>query len=201
MAGVLRVLVDGDKHHHHQGPNDDRCDDDDDLRSPHGANRARWGGGRNLPGPSHGYRTRMTPRIRLGGILLGAGVGGFLTGTVVSQVLRWQFLADGTAEDGRSVTDLHGLAVAASVVQLSIWILAVAGVGLLWYGSDRGDRQLPWRAVAGWALIGWGVVTAVLGLADSIVAVDSRRALDGALVVAGLLLVGAGWRLATASAR
>lgn len=60
------------------------------------------------------------------------------------------------------MTDLHGLAVAASMVRLSIWILAVAGVGLLWYGSDRGDRQVSWRAVAGWALIGWGVVAGLL---------------------------------------
>lgn len=93
------------------------------------------------------------------------------------------------------MTDVHGLAAVASVVQLGIWILAVAGVGLLWYGSDRGDRPLPGRAIAGWALVGWGTVTAVLGLADGIVAADARRALDVALVVAGLVLVGAGWRL------
>ncbi|TVR23815.1 MAG: DUF2243 domain-containing protein [Ilumatobacter sp.] len=143
----------------------------------------------------------MTRTVRLGGILFGAGVGGFLTAMAVSQILRWRSLADGTREDGLPVTDVHGLAVAASVVQVSIWILAMVGIGLLWHGSDRGDRPLPGRAVGGWALVGWGTVTGVLGLADLLVATDARRALDTALVVAGLVLVGLGLRLVRTGGR
>lgn len=137
---------------------------------------------------------RLTARARLGGALLGAGIGGFLTSTVVNQVLRWRTLTDDTGEP-RSVTDVHGLAVAAAVVQVSIWALAVAGIAVLWYGSDRGARPLPNRVVLGWALIGWGGLTAALGLADGIIAVDVRRALDIALVASGALLVVAGWRV------
>ena len=143
----------------------------------------------------------MTRTVRLGGILFGAGAGGFLTAMAVSQILRWRSLADGTREDGRPVADIHGLAVAASVVQLSIWILAVVGIGLLWNGSDRGDRRLPGRAVAGWALVGWGAVTGVLGVADLLVATDARRALDIALAAAGFVLVGVGLRLVRTGGR
>lgn len=144
------------------------------------------------PGP----RTDAPARsVRLGGLFFGAGAGGFLTATAVSQVLRWRSLADGTRQDDRALADVHGLAVAASLAQLSIWILAVVGIGLLWNGSERGDRRLSGRTVTGWALVGWGAITGLLGLADLVVAADARRALDAALIAAGLVLVGLGLRL------
>ena len=140
----------------------------------------------------------MRARARVGGLLLGAGIGGFLTGTVVQQVLRWRTLTEGP-DERRVVTDVHGLAVAAGLVQVTIWILAVAGIAVLWYSSDRGARPLPGRVVAGWALIGWGALTAALGLTDGILAPDVRRALDVGLVVAGVLLAATGWRVRRAT--
>jgi uncharacterized membrane protein len=104
-------------------------------------------------------------RVRAAAILLGAGLGGFLDGIVLHQILHWhQMLSARVPPD--SLEAMMRNTVADGWFHLAVWILTVAGIGLLWSGV-RGAGRLPSaRAVCGYALVGWGAFNLVEGIVN-----------------------------------
>ena len=91
--------------------------------------------------------------------MLGFGLGMFVDGIVLHQLLQWHHLV----AEYESTTDVPGLEENTfwdGVFHLSAWAVTLAGSMLLWR-SRSVPTALPARAFAGLLLIGWGAFNAV----------------------------------------
>lgn len=139
-----------------------------------------------------------------GALLLGAGLGGFVDGILLHQVLQWHHIASSagvpvdTVEGLRLNTLLDGLFHAAT------WLLTVLGIALLWRGARRGVR-LPWSRLLGGALMGFGLFNLVEGMVNhqllglhhvnETAPPDQWLAWDLAFLASGLILFALGFLL------
>lgn len=139
---------------------------------------------------------------RLPGLLLGLGLGGFIDGIVVHQLLQWHHMV--SSVDRWPPTTLAGLeanTVADGLFHAATWILVVAGLIATFVAWRRGRLGPPLSFHFGLLLAGWGIFNLVEGLVDHhILEVHHVRDDLGAplewdigfLVLGALLLVG-GW--------
>jgi uncharacterized membrane protein len=105
--------------------------------------------------------------LRLPGILLGVGLGGFIDGIVLHQVLQWHHMLTATSEHpATTVAGLEANTLADGLFHVAAWLFVVAG---LWIGARalRAGRALPpRRAQLGLLLVGWGAFNVVEGVVD-----------------------------------
>ncbi len=145
-----------------------------------------------------GTATLRTDLRRLAPLLLtGFGLGAFLDGIVLHQVLQWHHLVVARVP----ADDLAGLEANTlwdGVFHLVSWLVVVAG--LVWVlRSRRALRPVPWRALTGALLAGWGafnitdqVVFHLLLGAHHIRMVADYQVYDWGYTAIGAALV-AGW--------
>jgi uncharacterized membrane protein len=101
------------------------------------------------------------------GILLGVGLGGFVDGILLHQVLQWHHML--TAEGCCPATTVAGLeanTLADGFFHVATWfavVIATTAMVKLW---QRGRLAPPWRRHVGLALAGWGLFNLVEGLID-----------------------------------
>jgi uncharacterized membrane protein len=109
---------------------------------------------------------RSPPRAP--GFILGLGLGGFIDGIVLHQVLQWHHLLTGDAggEPMDTVAGLEANTLADGFFHLATWLLVVLGIALTVRAWRRGDWAPPWRLQVGLLLAGWGVFNVVEGLID-----------------------------------
>ena len=98
-------------------------------------------------------------------VLLGTGMGGFVDGIVLHQILQWHSMLSSI----RPPTDLVTMKVNMmwdGLFHAFTWLTTALGLGLLWHSGGRPD--VPWsgRTMAGGLLIGWGAFNAIEGLID-----------------------------------
>ena len=152
----------------------------------------------------HGTAARMLP-----GIVLGLGLGGFLDGMVLHQIMQWHNMGSAivppTTMDAmkRNMT-WDGLFHAGT------WLLAIAGVYLLLGAARRGERMPGRGQFTGQLLLGWGIFNLVEGLIDHhLLGIHHVRdvpvhvpAWDWLfLAIGGLGFVAIGWQLARRTSR
>jgi uncharacterized membrane protein len=107
---------------------------------------------------------RVTSRVAVGGVLLGIGLGGFLDGIVLHQVLQWHHML--TSHGDYPATTVAGLETNTlwdGLFHLVAWLATVAGVVLLWRGRAA---SWPARLLTGLVLAGWGAFNLVEGTID-----------------------------------
>ena len=139
-----------------------------------------------------------------GGLLLGLGIGGFIDGIVLHQILQWHNMGsavlppttmDAMAQNMR----WDGLFHAATLV------LTLVGIVLLWREGQRGTAPRTLRVLGGQMLLGWGIFNLVEGLIDhQLLGLHHVRDLPVHvpiydwifLAVGGLAFIGLGWWLA-----
>lgn len=138
-------------------------------------------------------------------LLLGIGLGGFIDGIVLHQILQWHHIL--SSEGCCSPDTLSGLednTLADGVFHLGTWVIVLAGTLLALRAWRRGALSPPRRAHLGAMLAGWGAFNLVEGLVDHhLLGIHHVRddlggplgwdlaflALGAALLVAGALLV------------
>ncbi|MDZ8186740.1 MAG: DUF2243 domain-containing protein [Nostoc sp. ChiSLP02] len=107
---------------------------------------------------------RRTPLI-IAGVFLGLGLGGFVDGILLHQLLQWHHmlsnirpLTNDTNQDLNMVWD--------GLFHAFDWILTVVGITLLWRAGGRDD--VPWssQTFVGSILIGAGLFNLVEGVID-----------------------------------
>jgi uncharacterized membrane protein len=105
---------------------------------------------------------------RAPGFVLGLGLGGFLDGIVLHQILQWHHMLTGDAggEPMSTVAGLEANTVVDGVFHLATWLLVVAATVLTLRAWQRRELAPPWRAHVGMALAGWGAFNLVEGLID-----------------------------------
>ena len=123
-----------------------------------------------------GSRTDAPPRsIRLPGIVLGVGLGGFLDGILLHQLLQWHHLLTSTDTDNigvkyyspHTVSGLQMNTVWDGVFHTVCWLSVLTGLGVL-YSRVTHQRRRVWtsRVLWGWILVGWGLFNLVEGIID-----------------------------------
>jgi uncharacterized membrane protein len=136
--------------------------------------------------------------LRAPGIVLGAGLGGFVDGIVLHQILQWHHLLTSTEEyPASTLENLEVNTLWDGIFHLATLVLVAVGVALLWKAQPR--RGLG-RVLVGWSLVGWGIFNVVEGIVDHhILRIHHVRSgpnevlYDIAFLVFGAVLVVAGY--------
>ncbi|HZB28984.1 MAG TPA: DUF2243 domain-containing protein [Streptosporangiaceae bacterium] len=152
------------------------------------------------------HLTETPSATRVPGIVLGVGIGGFIDGIVLHQLLEWHHMLSSwypiSGERNMRVN-----MVGDGLFHLFCLLVVLAGVALL---TNAGPRLIhgDGRRLAGWMLAGWGVFNLVEGVLDHIILrVHHVRSGAGELgydlgfLVLGAALVGIGAMIGRRSAR
>ncbi len=150
-------------------------------------------------------RAEAITRTRLPGILLGMGLGGFVDGIVLHQILQWHHML--TSEGSYPKTTVAGLETNTlwdGLFHASTWVAVAVGVWILWRRTGDSRWAMSGRAFGGWMLVGWGLFNLVEGTANHQIltihhvreGVGHQTAYDIGFLAFGALLVLAGWALA-----
>jgi uncharacterized membrane protein len=99
--------------------------------------------------------------------VLGLGLGGFIDGILLHQILQWHHLLTATGDHpSDTVSGLESNALADGFFHLATWFLVAAAMVLTVRAWRRGELAPPWRAHVGMMLAGWGAFNLVEGLID-----------------------------------
>ncbi|MFD0068848.1 DUF2243 domain-containing protein [Streptomyces sp. NPDC059944] len=150
------------------------------------------------------------------GIILGVGLGGFVDGILLHQLLQWHHMLTSTNHDRigvkyynpHTVSGLEMNTVWDGIFHTVCWLAVFLGLALL-YSRVTHNRRAVWasRVLWGWILVGWGLFNLVEGILDhQILGIhhvhggahqgwwDTAFLLFGALLVAGGYLLVRGGR-------
>ncbi|MFG2075174.1 DUF2243 domain-containing protein [Nonomuraea maritima] len=143
-------------------------------------------------------------RIRLPGAILGVGLGGFVDGILLHQILQWHHMLSSTAAyPADTVPGLRMNTLGDGLFHTVTWLAVLIGLGLL-YSRVLSSRGRVWRSRAlwGWVLIGWGLFNLAEGVIDHhLLGIHHVRTgpqelwWDLGFLLLGALLVLAGWTL------
>ncbi|GAA2594705.1 DUF2243 domain-containing protein [Actinomadura fulvescens] len=144
--------------------------------------------------------------------ILGVGLGGFVDGIMLHQVLQWHHMLSSTGSDRIGVREyptdtVPGLEMNTlwdGFFHVFTWLAVLTGLALL-YSRLSHPRSGVWRSRAlwGWLAVGWGLFNLVEGLIDhQILGIHHVRAgahqawWDLGFLLLGAALVGGGLLLA-----
>jgi uncharacterized membrane protein len=144
-------------------------------------------------------------RPRAPGILLGIGLGGFVDGIVLHQLLQWHHML--TSEGSYPKSTVAGLETNTlwdGLFHVATWVAVLIGIWVLWRRTTDWRWAISGRAFVGWMLVGWGLFNLVEGIVDHQIltihhvreGVDNTWAYDVGFLLFGALLVIGGWLLA-----
>jgi uncharacterized membrane protein len=156
-------------------------------------------------------RTRRGPELALPGTVLGVGLGGFVDGIVLHQVLQWHHMLSSTdtaridvpAHSPETVAGLQVNVLWDGLFHVGTWFAVVLGVVLLVTRIRRHPgRTFRQRLLWGWVLVGWGVFNLVEGVINHhVLGIHHVRSgpyqtwWDLGFLAFGALLVVGGWLL------
>ena len=106
--------------------------------------------------------------MRAPAFLLGLGLGGFVDGIVLHQILQWHHMIS----DERTTATVQGLeanTLADGLFHAATWVLVAVGSAMMLRAWQRGELAPPWRAHAGMLLAGWGTFNVVEGIVDHLI--------------------------------
>ncbi|MGW8376637.1 DUF2243 domain-containing protein [Streptomyces sp. ODS28] len=153
----------------------------------------------------------MRKGITLPGILLGVGLGGFVDGILLHQLLQWHHMLTSAATShiglrpypADTVPGLRMNTVWDGVFHTVCWLSVLSGLAVL-HSRVTHDRRRVWgsRVLWGWILAGWGLFNLVEGVLDHhILGIHHVRSGPGQLwwdlgfLALGALLLAGGWAL------
>jgi uncharacterized membrane protein len=98
---------------------------------------------------------------------MGLGLGGFVDGIVLHQLLQWHHLLTGDNGGEPSTTaGLEANTLADGFFHLATWLLVVTAMLLTVRAWQRRELAPPWRGHFGMLLAGWGAFNVVEGVID-----------------------------------
>ena len=110
--------------------------------------------------------TGLGARYNRGGILLGIGLGGFVDGIVLHQILQWHhMLTSEGSYPAKTVAGLETNTLWDGLFHASSWIFAVAGL-LMVTAATRAGYRAGVPHLLGLLLAGWGAFNLVEGTVD-----------------------------------
>jgi uncharacterized membrane protein len=107
---------------------------------------------------------RRTPLVAAG-LLLGAGLGGFVDGILLHQILQWHNMLSGQLPPDTLVRAKINM-YWDGLFHAAVWVLTVVGLAMLWAAAGRPDVPHSGRTLVGGLLLGWGLFNVVEGIID-----------------------------------
>jgi uncharacterized membrane protein len=144
-------------------------------------------------------------RPRAPGILLGIGLGGFVDGILLHQILQWHHMLSSEGDYPRTtVGGLEDNTIADGLFHAGTWVAVVIGLWILWRRSTSWRWAMSGEAFIGWMLVGWGLFNLVEGIVNHKIlelhhvreGAGHQTAYDLGFLVFGALLMLGGWLLA-----
>ncbi len=136
--------------------------------------------------------------------LFGMGVGGFVDGIVLHQLLQWHHMLSHTESGNtKTVAGLELNTLADGLFHSAMWVLVVAAAALAIRARQQGRLSASWRFHTGLVLAGWGAFNVVEGLVNhQLLQIHHVRddlggplAWDLGFLGLSVVLVAAGWIL------
>jgi uncharacterized membrane protein len=133
---------------------------------------------------------------------MGIGLGGFVDGIVLHQILQWHNMVSNwippTSMESMRVNMLWD-----GIFHAFVWLITLVGIFMLWGAAHRNEPIPSLPAFIGQLLLGWGGFNLVEGIIDhQILGVHYVRQVPEYtvynltfLAVGGVLLILLGWRL------
>lgn len=139
------------------------------------------------------------------GVILGLGLGGFVDGIVLHQILQWHQMLS-SVRPPTTIAQMKLNMVWDGLFDAATWVLTVVGITLLWQAVKRDDVPKSSSVLFGSILIGAGAFDVVEGIIDhQILGIHHVKpganeliwdigfiALGGILVIVGWMLLQAG---------
>jgi uncharacterized membrane protein len=99
------------------------------------------------------------------GLLLGTGLGGFVDGIVLHQILQWHNMLSSVRPPVDLVAMKYNM-VWDGIFHAFTWLMVALGVWRLWLAGKHAD--VPWstRSLVGGMIAGWGLFNFVEGVID-----------------------------------
>ena len=145
-----------------------------------------------------GTPTDLPGSLTAPGIVLGIGLGGFVDGILLHQILQWHHMLTSTDTDNVGINTVWD-----GLFHTFTWVMVLAGLAML-YSRIEHSRGRVWssRALWGWMLAGWGLFNVVEGLVDHhLLGIHHVRSgphqlgWDLSFLALGAILVVGGWLL------
>jgi uncharacterized membrane protein len=100
-------------------------------------------------------------------VLLGVGLGGFIDGIVLHQILQWHHMLTGTGDQPMTtVVGLDANTRADGFFHLATWAFVSMAMLLTVRAWQRDELAPPWRGHFAMVLAGWGAFNLAEGLID-----------------------------------
>ncbi|WP_309108779.1 DUF2243 domain-containing protein [Arthrobacter sp.] len=153
--------------------------------------------------------------IRLPGILLGIGLGGFVDGIVLHQILQWHHMLS-SADTANIPVGAHPVDTVEGLEMNTLWdglfhsftwLAVVVGLAMLYSRvAKAGVRVWASRVLWGWVLVGWGAFNLVEGVVNHhvlaihhVISGPWQTVADLLFLLFGAILVLTGWLLQRSS--
>jgi uncharacterized membrane protein len=121
-----------------------------------------------VPADIHVVRTpppRARPAVVVPGVLLGIGLGGFVDGIVLHQILRWHNMLSAVLPP-TTMRNMGVNMVFDGYFHAVVWGITLLGVLGLWAAGRRGALFPTAGQFLGQLLFGWGLFNVVEGVVD-----------------------------------
>jgi uncharacterized membrane protein len=144
----------------------------------------------------------VSQTIRGPGILLGVGLGGFVDGIVLHQILQWHHMLSETPQyPPTTLENLQVNTLADGLFHASTWLFVFAGLWWLWKAVRGGGWKWSWGSLLGWMAVGWGTFNLAEGIINHhILQIHQVRpgaanplVWDIGFLIVGVLLIAVGW--------
>lgn len=100
------------------------------------------------------------------GVLFGLGLGGFLDGIVLHQLLQWHHMLTSVGYPATTLANLQVNTLADGLFHASTYVFVVAGLVVLWRTARRQHLRWSGKLLVGTMLIGFGAFNVVEGIVD-----------------------------------
>ncbi len=139
------------------------------------------------------------------GILLGLGLGGFVDGIVLHQLLQWHHMVSSAGYPPDTIANLKINTFFDGLFHAGTYVFVLSGVLVLWRSARRRHLRWPGRLLAGTVLVGFGIFNLVEGVIDhhflglhhvnELVPLDQWIYWDLGFLALGAALLALGWIL------
>ncbi len=99
------------------------------------------------------------------GIFLGVGLGSFIDGILLHQVLQWHNMLSSRVPPIDLVSMKYNM-IWDGLFHVFSWLMTAVGVGLLWRAGGQRERVYSGRMFGGALALGWGLFNFVEGVID-----------------------------------
>lgn len=148
--------------------------------------------------------SRRTPLISAG-ILIGAGLGGFVDGILFHQILQLHNMLSARIPPNTLVNAKINM-YWDGLFHLAVWVMTVVGLAMLWRAVGQPDAPRSGKTFIGSLLIGWGLFNLVEGIIDHHLLgihhvyeyASSISVWDLTFLASGVALLLSGWTLTRA---